>query len=444
MKELCKRFQNSIMFFLRFLLYGGCFLIFFALLGIENRQVRVLSRTSIMMAAFYLLVTIALTFVYGGFDDGRSNSKSVLQSMELTILITDLVTYLVFLIMSVNDANNRVFRFLSVGWCFLSIVLQTILNFLLVKGTELFRNYVTPPERTLVILSDRSDLNNVKRAIASFGRRYEITGEMLYDDPALHEKIKLSDAVFFYDVPAGVRTELVNYCYKHLINVYLNPDIADIVEMTSRQMMFSDVPFLAKEFKIMTFEQRVIKRLSDIILSAIALIIMSPVMGISAIAIKLNDGGPVFFRQKRATIHGRVFNILKFRTMRSDAGNHSAEKQDDRITKVGHTLRKYRIDELPQLINIIKGDMSLVGPRPEMLENVSAYERELPEFRYRLRMKAGLTGYAQIMGRYNSSSRDKLILDLMYIENFSLSLDIKILFRTVLVLLNADDSTEGF
>ena len=124
--------------------------------------------------------------------------------------------------------------------------------------------------------------------------------------------------------------------------------------------------------------------------------------------------------------------------------NYSVTKDDNRITPVGKTLRKYRIDELPQLINIVKGDMSLVGPRPEMLENVEDYTRELPEFRYRLRMKAGLTGYAQIFGKYNTSSKDKLMLDLMYIENYSILKDIQLLFQTVLVIFKAEESTQAF
>ncbi|MBQ8969867.1 MAG: sugar transferase, partial [Lachnospiraceae bacterium] len=140
----------------------------------------------------------------------------------------------------------------------------------------------------------------------------------------------------------------------------------------------------------------------------------------------------------------RVFEIYKFRTMRENSGNRSVTRDDDRITAPGRFLRKYRIDELPQFINILKGDMSVVGPRPEMLENVEEYTKELPEFVYRLRMKAGLTGYAQIYGRYNTSSRDKLMLDLMYIENYSFLKDIQIIFRTVLVLFKAEDSTEAF
>ena len=205
-----------------------------------------------------------------------------------------------------------------------------------------------------------------------------------------------------------------------------------------------DISLFSTRYHMISFEERLVKRSMDILISLIALIITSPILLISAVCIKKNDGGSVFFRQKRATVHGRVFEIIKFRTMHENVENFSSTEGDERITKVGRVLRKYRIDELPQLINILRGDMSLVGPRPEMLENVEDYEKTLPEFRYRLRMKAGLTGMAQIYGKYNTTSRDKLMLDLMYIENYSLIRDVQLLFQTVLVLFRAEDSTEAF
>ena len=179
-------------------------------------------------------------------------------------------------------------------------------------------------------------------------------------------------------------------------------------------------------------------------MSLVGLILTSPLWLIFAILIKIEDKGPVFFKQKRMTKNNREFEIIKFRTMKVNVENRSASKNDDRITKVGKVLRKIRLDELPQILNILKGDMSVVGPRPEMLENVNAYTEEMPEFALRLRVKAGLTGYAQIYGKYNTSPKDKLILDLMYIENFNIFLDIKLILQTVMVFLKIDDSTEGF
>ena len=172
-------------------------------------------------------------------------------------------------------------------------------------------------------------------------------------------------------------------------------------------------------------------------------------MLIIAIAIKVEDGGPVFYKQKRVTKGARVFDILKFRSMIVDAekGGYDlsmrANGRDPRITKVGNVIRAIRVDELPQLLNILKGDMTIVGPRPERVENVEAYSHEMPEWHFREEVKAGLTGYAQIYGKYNTSAYDKLRLDLMYIENYSLLLDIRLIFQTVRILLSKE-STEGF
>ena len=188
-----------------------------------------------------------------------------------------------------------------------------------------------------------------------------------------------------------------------------------------------------------------IHNLEEQALSLVGLIVASPIMLVCAIAIKAEDGGHVFYKQKRLTKYGRVFEVYKFRTMKEENSIHkSVTENDDRITKVGKYLRKFRVDELPQLLNILKGDMTIVGPRPEMLENVEKYTEELPEFSYRLRMKAGLTGLAQISGKYNTSPKDKLVMDLMYIENYSIWMDIKLIFQTITVFLKASESTEAF
>ena len=186
--------------------------------------------------------------------------------------------------------------------------------------------------------------------------------------------------------------------------------------------------------------------LHDIILSLIAIILTSPVMLIAAIAIHKYDGGPVFFRQKRCTRNGRVFEILKFRSMIVDAEKDGkarlATENDDRITPVGHFIRKTRIDELPQFFNILKGDMSFVGPRPERPEIVAEYEKEFPEFDLRMKVKAGLTGYAQVYGKYNTTAYDKLKLDLIYVQKYSLLMDLRLIFMTLKVIF-MKESTEG-
>ena len=223
-------------------------------------------------------------------------------------------------------------------------------------------------------------------------------------------------------------------------------ELEEIMLCNARPAIVDDAAFLSMEYNKTTLFQRLAKRIGDIILSLLALIVFSPFILLISVLIKLEDGGPVIFRQARLTAAGRPFTIRKFRTIpHSELEDHqvSVAVDDPRITKVGAFLRRWRLDEIPQFFNILIGDMSLVGPRPEMMANVARYKMNLPSFVYREKMKAGLTGYAQIEGRYNTSAEDKLMLDMMYIESFSIWLDVKLLLRTFTVLLKKD-STQGF
>lgn len=252
------------------------------------------------------------------------------------------------------------------------------------------------------------------------------------------------DTVFLYDVPLKERNDLISFCYQTQKNIYYNFETIDVVSQGAKYVTLDDKSLVMYTAKDLTMEQRIVKRLTDLAVAIVGLVLTSPIMLACAIAIKAEDGGKVMYKQKRLTKYGRVFEVYKFRTMRENSAQVSVMENDDRITKVGRVLRKFRIDELPQLLNILNGDMTVVGPRPEMLENVEKYTEELPEFSYRLRMKAGLTGLAQISGKYNTSPKDKLVMDLMYNENYSIWQDFKLIFQTITVFLKASESTEAF
>lgn len=439
-----RRFKNSIITVIALIMYSGCMAGLFLLLGIDNFAVVSLSRTSVVMAFTFIIVGFLLVRTYGRFDVGIRKSRPIVISLSLALILDDIVTYFVMVIMNTNDENGRMVRFSSIGYLILAVIGQILIISLFVHLGNSFFFAVTEPEKTLIVAACREDLEKVKRAVGLFDRRYDITRMVLAGSEDIEGLIPEFKSVFIYDIPERERAALVKKCYVERVSLYCFPCIEDVLMHNSPQLMFSDLPFYLSDFNRMTFEQRVVKRLADIFVSAFMLLITSPILIISAIAIKSEDHGSVFFRQERATIRGRVFKIYKFRTMKENIENFSAVRDDDRITKTGRFLRKYRIDELPQFINIIKGEMSLVGPRPEMLKNVEEYTKDLPEFSYRLKMKAGLTGFAQIMGKYNTSSKDKLILDLMYIEEFSIATDIKILLQTLTVLFSAEESTEGF
>ena len=225
------------------------------------------------------------------------------------------------------------------------------------------------------------------------------------------------------------------------------PRIGDVIMSGAKRIHLFYLPMLMVERRTLSPEFEFTKRLADILISGLALIILSPLMLITAAAIKLTDKGPVFYRQVRLTKDGKKFNILKFRSMRVDAEKDGVARlstgaNDDRITPVGKIIRACRLDELPQLINVLKGEMSIVGPRPERPEIADQYEKEMPEFRLRLQVKAGITGYAQVYGKYNTTPYDKLQMDLMYIAHPSISQDLAIMFATVKILF-MPESTEG-
>ena len=261
------------------------------------------------------------------------------------------------------------------------------------------------------------------------------------------EELPNFDAVVLSDLSAELRNDILKFCYQNSIRAYLAPKLTDIILRGASNISLFDTPLLLVRDGGLTPIQRFMKRAMDLILCAIAMIVAAPVMLVVALAIKLEDRGPVFYKQKRATLDGKVFEILKFRSMIVDAEKEGfsipATGRDPRITKVGRIIRATRVDELPQILNIIKGDMSIVGPRPERVEHMEKYGKEVPEFILRTKVKGGLTGYAQIYGKYNTSPYDKLRLDLMYIQNYSLMLDIKLILMTVRIMLKKE-STEGF
>lgn len=416
---------------------------FMLIMARENPTLIILSRTMGITFSTFCIVGLLFLSIYGKFDVGRRKSKPIIYSLALAVLFTDIVTYIQLMIMNTITPSIYAFRLDSIGSLAISFVVQLIIIIIFAYGGNALFFAIHKPESCCIVTSSQESLDNIVRGILKYKKQYKIDYIMDYRDKNLLDTVSKADTVFIHDVPLKYRGEIVRYCYKNKINIYFNPEIEDIVEMSAKYYLLDDVSVLNANVKAWTMEQRVMKKLLDMSLAIILGILTSPIWIVSAIAIKAYDGGHIFFKQKRATLNGRVFEVYKFRTMKENVENRSVTDDDDRITKPGKILRKIRMDELPQLINILKGDMSFVGPRPEMLENVEAYEKELPEFRYRLRVKAGLTGYAQIAGKYNTSPKDKLIMDMMYIEQFNILRDIQLIFQTAIVLLKSD-STEAF
>ncbi|MDO4483417.1 MAG: exopolysaccharide biosynthesis polyprenyl glycosylphosphotransferase [Clostridia bacterium] len=434
---------------IRMILYIGLALVFFGLMSIENWPLRHASRTLGTTLFTYVMLSGVMHSVYGGFAIGKKKNKPVISSMAMSTLVTDLATYLQLQIMNVNTNNNARLVLFGVDFAYLILcfVIQIVLIVFMVRiGNTVFFK-LNRPRRSLLIVNHTTDSESIRRKINRFRLQWDITEIIPFDAPDVSQKIWDNETIFLIDLPEEAQMVLLKTCYAMQKDAICKAQLEDVMLSNAKQLIIDDAPFLSMDYRKITIGQRLVKRLTDIAVSGIVLIIFSPVMLLIALAIYLEDGAPIIFRQKRMTVNGRVFEICKFRTMTHEASNaekqQSAKEDDRRITRVGHFLRRSRLDELPQLWNILRGDMTLVGPRPEMLENVEKYKQQLPAFVYREKMKAGLTGFAQIEGRYNTTPEDKLMLDLMYIENYSLWLDVKLLLRTLTVFFKSD-STAGF
>lgn len=293
-------------------------------------------------------------------------------------------------------------------------------------------------ETRAMLIGNQDELKAIGEKITS-DKAHKITIKHAVDirdaDLAISKLDEVGEVILCSDVPDDFKVKMIKECIERKKVVYAIPQLFEIALSKTRTIQFEDMPAFIIDRLGLTPEQRFFKRAFDIILAVIGLVVSSPFMIISAILIKATSRGPVIFSQERMTVNNRVFRIYKFRTMVNDAekktGPVISSQDDPRVTPVGSVLRKLKIDELPQLFNILKGDMSFVGPRPERPVFANKYSAEIPTYKYRTLVKAGLTGYAQVYGKYDTSAEDKLRYDLLYIRSYSLLLDIKLLLNTV-------------
>ena len=396
-----------------------------------------------MSIGVYLVLYLIIGNWLHAFTIGVERKANILAGQVLTLLTVD------FFETFVSCAITGQFRyfpvFLKMYFCMM-IIQAPVCCILTIPMIDIYRK-LFPPLRLIEIYGDYN--NELTEKINGIHYKYNVVDKIscFEDEIIIKEKIKNYDAVLLNDIPAHEENKALKLCFELYKRVYFVPKISDILVKNAEELNLIDAPLFLNKNNGIGPIQRFIKRNFDILLSFIALVVFSPIMLVVALAIHLEDGGPIFFKQERVTMGGKRFMILKFRSMIVDAEKdgrpHPAGESDDRITKVGRVIRTCRIDELPQLINILNGDMSIVGPRPERWEHVEKYCEDIPEFNFRHMMKGGLTGYAQVYGKYNTTALDKLKLDLLYITNYSLLLDLQIIFETVKILVQKE-STEGF
>ena len=364
--------------------------------------------------------------------------RDVIFGEVLATMITDIIMYILIWMLSIHLPNLIPGLITWGGQCVIGVIWAYVMH----------QSYFStrPPLRTIVIYDERMGMENL---IHTYGLEKRFNIKTVYPVESIMDKLEVMeefDAAFLCGIHSRERNIILKHCISHKIKLFMIPRIADVMMRGSEQIHMLHLPILKTQRYKPSIEYQIIKRTMDIVVSGIATIVLSPLFLITAIAVK-SDGGPAFYKQKRLTKDGKVFEILKFRSMRVDAEKYSgavlsAGENDPRITKVGRIIRACRLDELPQLLNILKGDMSLVGPRPERPELQKEIEKEVPEFGLRLQAKAGLTGYAQVYGKYNTTFYDKLLMDLMYISKPSILEDLTIMLATVKIL-TSKESTEG-
>lgn len=391
------------------------------------------------ITGLFALILFFFSYMYGGLKIGQLRRIEVMLSQYLSLFFANIFIYIVICLLAFRAVNpGAIIIAMAV-----QMIVSTIWNFIIIY----FYNRIFQPWKILLIYGERPAADLVYK-IEARRDKYAIYDAVNIDEgiDVIKEKMKDFQAVIIGDISAVKRNDMLKYCYANRIRAYVIPKISDIILMGADRIHVFDSPFLLSKGYALSFDQRFWKRALDLIIAIPMLIAVSPFMLITAAAIKLYDKGPVFYKQVRCTIHEKEFYIYKFRSMivnaESDGVAMLARENDKRITPVGRFIRATRIDELPQLFNIIKGDMSFVGPRPERPEIMKEYCEEMPEFTFRTRVKAGLTGYAQVYGKYNTTPYDKLKLDLFYIENYSLWTDIKLILMTVKTVLRKE-ATEG-
>ena len=391
-----------------------------------------------VVVALYAVLYMIFGRVYGGFWISLNRISESVYSQALAVMMTSGIMYVVTFLLERQLPNI---------WPVLAaFAVQLVLSGLWSMAAHVAYYILFPATKTIIVYDERQGM---EKLIQDYGFEKKFTVIKTLKVEQCIDNIDLlhnAQTVFVSGVHSHERNIILKYCVEQGIMMYLVPRIGDVLMSGAQQMHMFHLPMLRVGRYNPSPWHTIAKRTFDVVSAGALFLVISPLMLITAIAIK-TDGGPVFYKQRRLTQDGKEFDVLKFRSMRVDAEKDGVARlstgdKDDRITKVGHFIRKVRIDELPQLLNIIGGSMSVVGPRPERPEIASQYVKEMPEFSLRLQAKAGLTGYAQVYGKYNTTPYDKLQMDLMYISNPSFWEDLRIIFATIKILF-VPESTEG-
>ncbi len=417
-------------------LFVLCWILFYNLRYTQAHH----NKGNLVLYGLYAVLLFLMNRTYEAYSLGYRKASDNTYSQILSQIITAGIIWVVSLLMYMKVTNPLPL----IGLCAVQLLWDVIWSLSAKKAYDTLHMH----KRTVIVYEDDEDLQRLEE-VGQLEHKFNIQKHIKdpHDYKELQKEIEGFEAIVVSGVNATLRNGLAKYCIETGVLGYFAPHVGDIIIQGARHMRNFSVPILSVRRAEPNPEYLFLKRVFDIVVSALGLVVLSPFIGITALAIKLYDGGPVLYKQVRLTKDRKEFKILKFRSMRVDAEKDgvarlSTGENDDRITPVGHVIRACRADELPQLWNILRGDMTIVGPRPERPEIAAQYEEEMPAFGLRLQVKAGLTGYAQVYGKYNTNLHDKLEMDLMYINKMGIVEDLRLMFATVRVLF-IKDSTEG-
>ena len=406
----------------------------------ELLRIPYLMKGNYFVSGIYAIVFLIFMIVFDSTKFGDEKITNSIFSFFLTNFFTNILIYFVVIIPTYSRG------FVAITPLVKTAIKQEIFIIIWLLLTNMILSKLFPP-MPILLISNKNSIDNILFKFNKKDTIYNVVDKIDSEKPIddIVNKCNKFSNVIIGDINSNKRNDIIKYCFSNSINTFVIPKLSDIIIKNSSTIYVSDTPLFLSVNDGISFFDVLIKRFFDIVISIVSLIIFSPIFLIISMLIKFEDGGRVFFIQKRVTKDCKVFNIIKFRSMIDEDSEKviPTSKNDIRVTKIGNFIRKTHIDELPQLINVLIGNMSIVGPRPERIEHVNIYKKEIIEFQYRFKVKAGITGLAQIYGKYNTSAYDKLKLDLIYIKNYSILLDIELILKTLKVLF-AKEKTEGF
>lgn len=404
-----------------------------------NLDVFLYKKGTAVLIFIYALLYFLFASLYGGHNVEYYRTTEIIYSQCLSMLFVNAVTWLQICLI-----DRRIVALVPI--LILSVADVVFIVLWSVWSIRRFRKRNIP--RGMAILYSGKKPRDLEEKLLHYQHKFKISRyiDVADEEEEIFQQLGESEGVLMEEIDPALKQKVIRYCFEKNIPVCVLPNVSEIVLRSSYVISLLDRPMLICRRGELSILDEFIKRCFDVVLSAVALVVLSPVMLVVAALVKGYDKGPAFYKQTRLTKDGKTFELYKFRSMivnaEGDGVARLAKANDSRITPIGKVIRQYRLDELPQLINILKGEMSIVGPRAERPEIAAQYEQDIPEFAYRLKAKAGLTGYAQVLGRYNTTPYDKLMWDLMYIEGYSFFMDLKIILMTIKILF-LPESTSG-